>query len=44
MRVVKIRKMLLMNYVSGLTTDIKNLDSAINTFTSDSGDLSQSID
>ena len=29
--------------VSGLTIDIKNLDSAINTFTSDSGDLSQSI-
>ena len=29
--------------VGGLTTDIKNLDIAINTFTSDSGDLSQSI-
>ena len=29
--------------VSGLTTDIKNLDSAINAFTSDSGDLSQSV-
>ena len=29
--------------VDGLTTDIKNLDSAINTLTSDSGDLHQSI-
>ena len=29
--------------VGGLTTDIKNLDIAINAFTSDSGDLSQSL-
>ena len=29
--------------VNGLTADIKNLDGAINTFTSDSGKLSQSI-
>ena len=29
--------------VGGLTTDIKNLDIAINAFTSDSGDLSQSV-
>lgn len=29
--------------VGGLTTDIKNLDAAIKSFTSDSGDISQSI-